>query len=436
MLGKGLESLIPQKGSNNQNGNTQGNAAAPVASSSNPPIDPARELPDGVGSGAADLRPADELPAGLEMQPSATISIPPASSSITSYASSKIPVTPTDDLTPASKEEITSSPRDVGAHASSVGSVDPGLRRHSPSVFVAAAPRDDRGEVSRRAVTPSHPAIQPSISESIFQIEVEKIEPNPGQPRRVFDEAALRDLAHSIREFGFLQPIVVSRIEKETPSGVDISYQLIAGERRLMAAKILGLRIVPAIVRKVGLEREKLELAIIENIQRENLNPLETARAFQRLQEEFRMTQREIAAKMGKSREAIANTVRLLDLPVYVQDALGKGELSESHARMLLAIDDPGAQKRLFDEILENGLTTRDVKERVKAMTKPRPYHHHMTTENLPPEVKAMQETLSQSLGAPVEIQKTPADNGKITITFYSAEELENILRRLGKEGE
>ena len=354
------------------------------------PLDPARELPTGVGNGAADLRPADELPSG--------VSVPPPS---------LLPAEPPAVALPIEPKSITPS--------GSISTLHSVTRPKSP------------------IPDPRYPIPDPSV-ESIFQIEVDKIEPNPGQPRRTFDEAALSDLAHSIREYGFLQPMVVSKVEKETPSGVDITYQLIAGERRLMAAKLLGLRIVPAIVRKVGLEREKLELAIIENIQRENLNPLETARAFQRLQEEFRMTQREIAAKMGKSREVIANTGRLLDLPIYVQDALGKGQLSESHARMLLGVDDQNAQKRLFDEIIQNGLTTRDVKERVKALTKPRPYHHHLTSENLPPEVKAWQETLSQSLGAPVEIQKTPTNNGKITITFFSQEELESILKRLGSE--
>jgi ParB family chromosome partitioning protein len=392
MLGKGLESLIPQKGNNNGTGNGATGAV---------PLDPVRELPDGVGAGAADLRPADELATASPVSASNTLS---AESSAIS-----LPAEPArSPLPPPSSSPVVSTKIKIAD------------TRYPPARHSIG----DGGMSDARS-----PA-----SESIFQIEVEKIEPNPGQPRRVFDQAALQDMAHSIREFGILQPLVVTKVEKETATGIDISYQLIAGERRLMAAKILGLRLVPAIVRKVGLEREKLELAIIENIQRENLNPLETARAFQRLQEEFRMTQREIAAKMGKSREVVANTVRLLDLPMYVQDALGKGELSESHARMLLAIDDPGAQKRLFDEIVQNGLTTRDVKERVKAMTSPRPYHHHLTSENLPPEVKAMQETLSQSLGAPVEIQKTPTNNGKITITFYSAEELENILKRLGKE--
>ena len=138
-----------------------------------------------------------------------------------------------------------------------------------------------------------------------------------------------------------------------------------------------GLRVIPAIIRNVDLEREKLELAVIENLQREDLNAVEMARAFQRLQEEFRMTQREIAAKLGKSRETVANTVRLLDLPEYIQDAIQKGNLSESHARFLLAVEDPAAQRQLFDDIAEHGLTVRDVKERVKAVRRgdrpPRP---------------------------------------------------------------
>jgi ParB family chromosome partitioning protein len=268
-------------------------------------------------------------------------------------------------------------------------------------------------------------------SERIFQIEVDKIKPNPSQPRREFNQEALRDLAASIREFGLLQPLVVTKIEHETPSGVDVEFQLIAGERRFMASKLLGLRLVPAIIRKVTLEREKLELAIIENIQRENLNPVETARAFQRLQEEFKLTQREIASKLGKSREAVANSVRLLDLPPYIQEALQKGELSESHGRLLLAIEDPAIQKKLFEDITTFHLTTRDVKERVERMKKTPAEREEI---QLAPEVRAMKESLAATLGAPVDIKKG-ASNGKISITFYSEEELENILRRLGRDG-
>lgn len=274
---------------------------------------------------------------------------------------------------------------------------------------------------------------EPKTEASIFQIELERIKPNPGQPRRNFDTEALKDLANSIREFGFLQPLVVSKVERETPTGIAVEYQLIAGERRYLAAKMLGLRSIPAIIRNVNLEREKLELAVIENIQRENLNPIETARAFVRLQEEFRMTQREIAAKLGKSREVVANAMRLLDLPEYVREAVEKGELSESHARLLLSVDDLNAQKQLFDDILANKLTTRDVKERVNRMTGSRRGRPPLTEENVPPEVRAMQDELSSSLGAPVEIRKG-LNTGRITITFYSEEELENILRRLKQE--
>ena len=307
--------------------------------------------------------------------------------------------------------------------------------------------------------------------ESIYHIEVEKITPNPDQPRRHFDPDALHELANSIREFGFLQPLVVSQVKKESSNGIDVEYQIIAGERRFMAAKMLGLPRVPAIVRNVNLEREKLELGVIENIQRENLNPIEMARAFQRLQEEFRMTQREIAAKLGKSREVVANSVRLLDLPEEVQKSLEKGEVSESNARMLLAIEDPGAQQQLLREIIENKLTTRDVRERIQrlaflggngnnggmshgmsgdtnvatnnsgrdggmsdgisAPAAPRRGRPPLQEVRLAPEVKMLRDELSTELGAPIEIRKT-AHNGSISITFFSEEELENILRKLG----
>lgn len=261
----------------------------------------------------------------------------------------------------------------------------------------------------------------------IFHIEVSKISPNPNQPRRNFDESALWELARSIREFGFLQPLVVTRREVETPEGIDVRYELIAGERRLLAAKLLGLEYVPAIIRDVDLEREKLELAIIENVQREDLNPIERARAFQRLQEEFRLTQREIAAKLGKSRETIANTVRLLDLPTYIQDALEKNQITESHGRFLLQVGDPAAQKKLFDDILAQRLTTRDLRVRMRA-AKP---NKEKSAAELSPELKALEEKLTTELGTPVRIERSE-NTGKIVITFYSDEELQNIVARFG----
>jgi ParB family transcriptional regulator, chromosome partitioning protein len=370
MLGKGLESLIPpQKGNQNP---------APTAGN-NQPIDPARELPS---------RPAEQaLPQGVA------------------------PAQP--------------------APVQSASPQQPFAQPAAPSAQPAAQP-DPRPAPVQRIFSELQKKDEPSVQESIFQIELDKIRPNPDQPRRNFNQEALRELANSIREFGFLQPLVVSKVEKETPTGIGVEYEIIAGERRYMAAKLLGLPRVPAIIRNVSLEREKLELAVIENIQRENLNPIETARAFQRLQEEFRMTQREIAVKLGKSREVVANTMRLLDLPEYIRVAVEKEQMSESHARLLIALDDPGVQKKLFDDILQNKLTTRDVKERVQQFG-PRRGRPPLTEENVAPEVRAMQDELSSSLGAPVTIQKG-MNTGKITITFYSEEELEEILRKLRNE--
>lgn len=312
---------------------------------------------------------------------------------------------------------IQAAPQEAGAF--------PSPEKQTPPVFLRPEERKPLP-----AAPPQKPQKRPD-EDHIFHIETLKIVPNPNQPRKNFNEDGIRELAYSIREFGFLQPLVVTRVEAETPAGVDVSYQLIAGERRLMAAKLLGLGVVPAIIRNVDLEREKLELAVIENIQRQNLDPIETARAFQRLQEEFRMTQREIASKLGKSRETVANSVRLLDLPPYVQDALGRGELTESHGRFLLAIEDPGAQKRLFDDIVNYKLTTRDVKERVQAAKGPR---GAPPAAVLPPELKMIQERLSAELGTPVSIHKKGEEAGKIEISFYSKEELQNILNKLGTE--
>jgi len=283
---------------------------------------------------------------------------------------------------------------------------------------------------------------RPQGQESIFHLEVEKIKPNPLQPRREFNEESLRELANSIREFGILQPLIVTKIEKEVPTGTDVEYQLIAGERRLMAAKLLGFERVPAIVKKIDIEKERLEIAIIENIQREDLNPLETARAFSRLQDEFRLTQREIAARLGKSREAVANTMRLLDLPSYIQDAVSKGEISESHGRLLLAVADKGAQEKLFRDLVDRHLTTRELKYRVQG-TKPggeqaRASRGTILGTPLSPELLALQEQLSSELGAPVKIEQhgPSADGGKITITYFSSEELKGIFHRLARDGE
>ncbi len=270
--------------------------------------------------------------------------------------------------------------------------------------------------------------------EAIFYLEVSKIKPNENQPRKHFDEEAIKDLAASIREFGILQPIVVSKHEREVPQGTEVDYELIAGERRLMAAKSLGMERIPAIIRRVDIKRESLELAIIENLQRENLSPIEMARAFARLADEFRLTQREIAARLGKSRETVANTLRLLELPTYIQDAIAKGEISESHGLFLLGVDNPMLQEQLFHELQNNKLTVRELRERAKRL-KPVKTIPLEVEFKISPEVKMIEEKLASELGAPVSIQQK-GESGKIMINFFSKEELSQIVERMSKPEE
>ena len=184
-------------------------------------------------------------------------------------------------------------------------------------------------------------------------------------------KSPLKELAASIQEFGILQPLLVSKIEEETENGTKVSYQLIAGERRFKAAKILGLERVPVIVKKIEFEADRLEIAITENLQRAELNPVEAARAFAKLQDEFGLTQREIAQRLGKSREAIANTLRLLNLPSNIQDALTQNKINESQARALLAISDLNQRQMLFQELINNNLSVRDLKEKIKTKKLP-----------------------------------------------------------------
>ena len=274
----------------------------------------------------------------------------------------------------------------------------------------------------------------PKFEQAVFHIEVSKIKPNPQQPRRDFNEESIKELAASIRQFGIIQPLVVTKIEKEIPTGTEVEYQIIAGERRWLAAKYLGLETVPAIIKIVDVERERLELAVIENIQRENLNPIETARAFARLQDEFNLTQREIAARLGKSRVAVANALRLLDLPKQIQDAIAEGKISESHGRLLLTIEDPGMQQKLFEDLLKSNLTTRELKHKIntvkisKIKEEPR-----AKTQNFDPELKIIEEKLRLTFGTPVKISRD-GQSGKIIIEFYSDEELKNIISKLNPE--
>ncbi|PIR88774.1 MAG: hypothetical protein COU09_00570, partial [Candidatus Harrisonbacteria bacterium CG10_big_fil_rev_8_21_14_0_10_44_23] len=268
----------------------------------------------------------------------------------------------------------------------------------------------------------------PQAHEHVFLIETDKIATNPYQPRKHFDEKALRELADSIREFGILQPLVVSKVEEEVPTGTAVRYELIAGERRLRASRLLQLERVPAIIRNVKLDRHRLEMAIVENVQRANLNSIEAAKAYQRLHEEFDLTQREIASRLGKSREVIANTMRLLNLPSAMQQAVGEGRLSESQARLLLAVEDKAAQEALFNDILTKNLSVRELKAKVDTFK--RNQGGKRQSIFVDPETKNLQRALEEFLGANVKLEHS-GSAGKLTIAFSTFNELQDIVGKM-----
>lgn len=273
-----------------------------------------------------------------------------------------------------------------------------------------------------------------SAEDAIFYIETEKIKPNPHQPRRDFNEESLKELASSIREHGIIQPIVVSKIENETDFGTTVEYQLIAGERRLRAAKLAGLERVPTIIKNIFKDAEHLELAIIENLQRADLNSIETARAYAKLQDVFGLTQREVAQRLGKSRETIANTLRLLNLPTEIQEAIVKNQINESQARLLLVIEEPIQQQNLFNEIISNNLSVRELRQRIKKTLPVVASESEAISSIVNPEIHHLQEQLTELLGAKVKIEpfgNVQGKGGKIIIDFYSPEEIEGIIKKL-----
>jgi len=199
----------------------------------------------------------------------------------------------------------------------------------------------------------------------IFWIETEKIKPNPYQPRKEFDEDALQSLSDSIKKYGMIQPIIVNKIEKKNEKGISCEYQIVAGERRWRASKILGLKQIPAII-KEQTNKERLEVALIENVQRKNLNPIDKAEAFDQLKKEFGLLDKEIAKISGLSREVVTNSLRILTLPEEVKNALKSGVISEGHARALLGAKENKLIKELLDEIISNGYSVRETERRVK----------------------------------------------------------------------
>ena len=258
-----------------------------------------------------------------------------------------------------------------------------------------------------------------------LEASIDSIVPNSRQPRHVFDQDALEELAASIREVGVLQPIVVRPIGKD-------KYELIAGERRLRASKLAGLKKVPITVRSVTNEAS-LSLAIIENVQREDINPMECARAFRQLVDEFGLSQEQVAKKVGKSRVSVTNTLRLLRLPKRIQDAINREQITEAHARALLGFESEAHMLAVFDTVVEKGLTVKDVEERAKSVTRPtkRKGRPASTAQPEDPNERALAEALSIYLGAETKIKRGRV-GGEIAIQFYSDEDLQRILDVLG----
>lgn len=261
---------------------------------------------------------------------------------------------------------------------------------------------------------------------AIFWVDVEKIVPNPYQPRREFDEQALRELSESIKQYGILQPLTVSRIENWNEDGsLNVTYELIAGERRLRASKLAGLSQVPVIIRVGDDSKAKLELAILENLQREDLNPVDRAKAFAQLSSEFSLKHGEIGQKMGKSREYVSNTLRLLMLPEDVLNALAQGKISEGHTRpLMMLMDRPEEQLTLFKEMLLRKMTVREAEgiARRIAYDKVRKKDRFFD-----PDIAEIEGSLAETLGTRVHIEKREV-GGKISIDFFSYEELQSIM--------
>lgn len=265
-------------------------------------------------------------------------------------------------------------------------------------------------------------AIISTVSEAekdrVLHLPLELIAANPLQPRKNFPESQLSELVESIKEYGIIQPLIVTKASGK--------YELIAGERRLRAAKTIGLKTVPAIVREAG-EQEKLEVALIENLQREDLNPIETALAYKKLMEEFNLSQEELAKRVGKARPSVTNTLRYLGLPDEIQLALMQGKINEAHAKILAGLDSENKQTALFRKIVNTGLTSEDA---------------HLESRRMGGTVRARikinyqdkdkEFALRQALGTKVEI-KRKTKGGQIIIDFYSDDELSSIVEKVKK---
>ncbi len=274
-------------------------------------------------------------------------------------------------------------------------------------------------DITTKGPAPTDVAVVGSISE----LAVDQIEANPFQPRTYFEEEALRELAESIQEMGLIQPVTVRKL------GYD-KYQLISGERRFRASQMAGLRTIPAYIR-IANDQAMLEMALVENIQREELDSIEIALAYQRLIEEVKLTQEEVSEKVAKKRSTVANYLRLLKLPPEIQLGIRERKISMGHARALVAIEDTKQQLSLYNQILSSEMSVRQVEEATRKNKQPESNPARSAKAILPAELKAAINSLHKRLEVPVDIKTTQDGKGQLNIRFNSPEELAQLLSKL-----
>lgn len=271
--------------------------------------------------------------------------------------------------------------------------------------------------------------VRPQGSSTINEIPLSQIEANPNQPRREFDPTALQELANSIREIGIIQPITLRQVNEDR-------YQIIAGERRWRASQMAGLAAIPAYIRTIK-DENVMEMALVENIQREDLNAIEIALAYEHLISSTGMTQEKVSERVGKSRTAIANYLRLLKLPAQVQMALQNKEIDMGHARALLAVESPSLQVKLFKEIQKNGYSVRKVEEMVQKLKNGEDIvsgkKKIASKLQLPEEIASLRQQVGEMFNAPVQVTLSATGKGKISIPFNDEKDLERIRTILGK---
>jgi len=285
-----------------------------------------------------------------------------------------------------------------------------GLRALFPDEAVVTSQEDEILEVD--------------LEKLVFYVKTNNVRPNPKQPRKTFDRNKLEELGASIKEHGIVQPLVVKPETK--------GYTIIAGERRWRAANMIGLKEIPVIVKDLPPE-EVLEIAIIENVQRENLNSIEEAMAFEALMENFNLTQGEIGIRIGKSRTAIANTLRLLKLPITIQDQLAQGQITSGHARAILILEDPEKMEAFANEIIEKGMSVREAENRIKKMQTEglaKPLQKKKDDKGY---IIEIQDALEKKFATKVHLSSR-GKKGKIEFVYSSLEELDRLLEQLGYE--